>query len=58
MQYHVFQNGIKIPMVGLGTFPLKGETLSSTIKDAIGKNSWYWSKKLLYKIGYFSFKFC
>lgn len=36
MQYHVFQNGVKIPMVGLGTFPLKGEMLSATVKDAIG----------------------
>lgn len=35
MQYHEFQNGVKIPMVGLGTFPLRGEALSGTIKDAI-----------------------
>ncbi len=35
MQYHEFQNGVKIPMIGFGTFPLKGEVLSAAIKDAI-----------------------
>jgi diketogulonate reductase-like aldo/keto reductase len=35
MQYFKFENGVKIPMVGLGTYPLKGDVLSATIKDAI-----------------------
>lgn len=35
MQYHEFQNGVKIPMVGLGTYPLTGEVLITTIKDAV-----------------------
>ena len=35
MQYFEFENGIKIPMVGLGTYPLKGDVLSATIKDAV-----------------------
>lgn len=36
MLYHEFPNGVRIPMVGLGTFPLRGEILSATIKDAAG----------------------
>ena len=35
MQYYEFQNGTKIPMVGLGTYPLTGEALNTTIKDAV-----------------------
>lgn len=35
MQYFEFANGIKIPMVGLGTYPLKGDVLSATIKNAV-----------------------
>lgn len=34
MEYYVFDNGVKIPMVGLGTFPLKGEVLNETVKSA------------------------
>ena len=35
MQYYEFANGVKIPMIGLGTFPLNGEMLSTTIKKAV-----------------------
>lgn len=34
MVYYDFPNGVRIPMVGLGTYPLKGEILFSTIKNA------------------------
>ena len=35
MQYFEFNNNVKIPMVGLGTFPLRGDVLSATVKDAV-----------------------
>lgn len=35
MLYHEFPNEIKIPMVGLGTYPLHGDTLSYTLKNAL-----------------------
>lgn len=35
MRYHEFENGSKIPMMGLGTYPLKGDVLSTTVKNAV-----------------------
>lgn len=34
MLYHEFNNGMKIPMVGFGTFPLHGDQLVNAMKDA------------------------
>lgn len=36
MEYFEFTNNVKIPKIGLGTFPLSGEILATTIKNAIG----------------------
>lgn len=35
MEYAKLRNGLLMPMVGLGTYPLCGETLVNTVKDAI-----------------------
>lgn len=35
MEYVTLNNGVKMPKVGLGTYPLCGETLVNTVKDAI-----------------------
>lgn len=35
MKYVTLNNGVKMPMVGLGTYPLSGDTLVNTVKDAI-----------------------
>lgn len=34
MEYFEFSNGVKMPMVGLGTYPLLGEELANTIEIA------------------------
>lgn len=36
MEYFEFDNKVKIPMLGLGTFPLTGDVLETTIKNAVG----------------------
>lgn len=35
MEYTLLNNGVKMPMVGLGTFPLKGKPLQELIKQLL-----------------------
>lgn len=49
MEYIIFGNGVKIPVVGLGTFPLHGETLNNTLNMAIQLGYNYFDTAHLYK---------
>lgn len=48
MEYITLINGVKVPMIGLGTYPMKGETIKSVVKNCIGMgyelfdSAWYY----------------
>lgn len=49
MEYTLLNNGVKMPMVGLGTFPLKGKPLQELIKQTFDLGYTLYDTAWLYK---------
>lgn len=49
MEYVTLQNGVQLPMIGFGTYPLKGEELKVTLKKAFNNGYSLFDSAFLYQ---------
>ena len=49
MEYVTLRNGVKLPMIGFGTYPLKGEELKATLQKAYNSGYSLFDSALLYQ---------
>lgn len=49
MEYVTLRNGVRLPMIGFGTFPLKGEELKATIHKAFNSGYSLFDSAFLYQ---------
>ena len=49
MEYVTLRNGMKLPMIGFGTYPLKGEELKTTLRNAFNSGYSLFDSAFLYQ---------